>query len=100
MVKKVRETTIRAGTVSKSSTNKPLDKENTKAALFKTFGDENLRQLMSGYGLTSSDMKVVLDKKRENLYQVACLRLFEMTHKGSIAENVGNHPNAYFNSSL
>ena len=55
---------------------------------------------MSGYGLTSSDMKVVLDKKRENLYQVACLRLFEMTHKGSIAENVGNHPNAYFNSSL
>lgn len=45
-------------------------------------------------------MKVVLDKKKENLYQVACLRLFEMTHKGSIAENVGNHPNAYLNSSL
>jgi len=40
-----------------------------------------------------------MDKKRENLYQVACLRLFETTHKNSIAENVGNHPNAYFSSS-
>ena len=45
-------------------------------------------------------MKVIVDKKKENLYQVACLRLFEITHKGSIAENVGNHPNAYFNSSI
>ena len=45
-------------------------------------------------------MKIVLDKKKENLYQVACLRLHEMTHKGSIAENVGNHPNSYFNASI
>lgn len=45
-------------------------------------------------------MRVVIDKKKENLYQVACLRLYEMTHKGSIAENVGNHPNSYFNSSI
>ena len=45
-------------------------------------------------------MKVVLDKKKENLYQVACLRLYEISHKGSIAENVGNHPNSYFNSSI
>jgi len=40
-----------------------------------------------------------MGKKRENLYQVACLRLFEATHKGAVAENVGNHPNAYFSSS-
>jgi hypothetical protein len=45
-------------------------------------------------------MRVVLDKKKENLYQVACLRLYEFSHKGSIAENVGNHPNSYFNSSI
>lgn len=44
-------------------------------------------------------MAIVMDKKRDNLYQVACLRLFETTHKNSIADNVGNHPNAYFTSS-
>jgi len=67
---------------------------------FKTFGDDNIRSLLSGYGLSSSDMKIVMDKKKENLYQVACLRLYELSHKNSVADNVGNHPNAYFNSSL
>jgi hypothetical protein len=45
-------------------------------------------------------MKPIIDKRRENLYQVACLRLFETTHKGCVTENVGNHPNGYFNSSI
>ena len=54
---------------------------------------------MGSYGLTKPDLAVVIEKKREHLYQVACLRLFEATHKNSIAENVGNHPNAYFTSS-
>jgi len=67
---------------------------------FKNFGDDNLRQLLSGYGLSGSDMRVVMEKKKENLYQVACLRLYEFTHKDAVAENVGNHPNAYINSSL
>lgn len=67
---------------------------------FKTFGDENMRQLLSTYGLTSSDMNIVLDKKRENLYQVACLRLFELSHQDAVAENVGNHPNSFFTSSI
>ena len=67
---------------------------------FKTFGDDNLRQLLSTYGLSSSDMNVVLDKKKDNLYQVACLRVFEMSHKGAVADNVGNHPNSFFNSSI
>lgn len=45
-------------------------------------------------------MRIVMDKKKDNLYQVACLKLFELSHKGGIADNVGNHPNAYVNSSL
>ena len=45
-------------------------------------------------------MNVVLDKKKDNLYQVACLRVFEMSHKGGVADNVGNHPNSFFNSSI
>ena len=45
-------------------------------------------------------MRTVMEKKQDNLYQVACLRLFEGTHKHGVAENVGNHPNSYFTSSL
>ena len=59
-----------------------------------------MRSLLSGYGLSASDMKIVIDKKKEGMYQVACLRLYELAHKNSIADNVGNHPNAFFNSSI
>jgi hypothetical protein len=31
---------------------------------------------------------------------VACLRLFEAVHPGGVTDNVGNHPNAFFNSSF
>lgn len=41
-----------------------------------------------------------MDKKDQNLYQVACLRLFENSHKNGMAENVGNHPNSFFTSAL
>jgi len=58
-----------------------------------------LVQVLASYGVNKVDMETVLAKKRENLYQVACLRLFEFSHKGAVAENVGNHPNAYFSSS-
>jgi hypothetical protein len=59
-----------------------------------------LRQLLSTYGLSASDTNIVLDKKREGLFQVACLRLFELSHKNAVGENVGNHPNSFFNSSI
>ena len=35
---------------------------------FKVFGEENLRQLLSTYGLAASDMNVIIDKKREGLF--------------------------------
>lgn len=35
---------------------------------FKTFGEDNLVQLMGSYGLTKQDLAVILEKKRENLY--------------------------------
>lgn len=59
-----------------------------------------MRQLLSSYGLKNEEMKVVFDKRKENLHQVACLRLFEIVHPGSVTDNVGNHPNAFLNSSI
>ena len=67
---------------------------------FKTFSDENLIQLLSSYGISKQELRVILDKKENNLHQVACLRLFESTHKNGVAENVGNHPNSFFSSAL
>ena len=67
---------------------------------FKTFSNENLIQLINSYGIAKNDLKVILDKKDSNLHQVACLRLFESTHKNGVAENVGNHPNSFFTSAL
>lgn len=31
---------------------------------------------------------------------MACLRLFETVHPNGVTDNVGNHPNAFFNSSV
>ena len=59
-----------------------------------------MRQLLSSYGLKAEEMRGVLDKRRENLHQVACLRLFEAVHPGCVTDNVGNHPNAFLNSSV
>ena len=67
---------------------------------FKTFSEDNLKQLLSSYGLKTEEMKGIVDKRRENLHQVACLRLFEAVHPGGVTDNVGNHPNAFFNSSF
>jgi DNA primase large subunit len=63
---------------------------------FKTFNGENLKQVLSTYGLTHSEMATILEKKDGGHHQVACLRLFEYSTKNGVSENVGNHPNAFF----
>ena len=42
----------------------------------------------------------MLAQNREKLHQVACLRLYELVHPENSGDNVGNHPNSYFNSSV
>jgi hypothetical protein len=51
---------------------------------------------MGSYGISKEEFEVINQKKNENLYQVACLRLFEFNHKNAVTENVGNHPVSYF----
>jgi hypothetical protein len=45
-------------------------------------------------------MRNIVNKNRENLHKVACLQLFEVVHPGGFTDNVGNHPNAFFDSSF
>lgn len=35
---------------------------------FKTMSEDNLKNLLSSYGVKSDDMKPIIDKRRENLY--------------------------------
>jgi DNA primase large subunit len=68
---------------------------------FKTYSEDNLRQLIASYNLKQEDVNSIVSKSRkENHHQVACLRLFEASHKGGVTDNVGNHPNGFFNSSV
>jgi hypothetical protein len=64
------------------------------------YSESNLRDLLVTYDVNDNVINSILMKKREHLYQVACLRLYEAVHKGGVADNVGNHPNGFFNSSV
>lgn len=50
--------------------------------------------------MKQDEIDTVIAKNKEKLHQVACLRLFEAVHPGAQADNVGNHPNSFFNSSV
>mmetsp|Transcript_4574 Transcript_4574/g.6114 ORF Transcript_4574/g.6114 Transcript_4574/m.6114 type:complete len:473 (-) Transcript_4574:35-1453(-) len=50
--------------------------------------------------LASDDIDFILEPLKTKDYQVACRRHFERSHKGSDSENVGNHPNAWYEASV
>jgi DNA primase large subunit len=68
---------------------------------FKYFKDETMSEfLLKKYELKAGDLIPIMEKKREGACQVACIKLWDATHKVDTKDNVGNHPNAYFSSSL
>eukprot|EP00743_Colponemidia_sp_Colp-15_P006874 GILK01007417.1.p1 GENE.GILK01007417.1~~GILK01007417.1.p1 ORF type:complete len:450 (-),score=49.40 GILK01007417.1:147-1496(-) len=68
--------------------------------VFKNFDENHLSAYLSKLRVGAAEAKEIVDKaSKEHHYQIACLKLFEATHKGCSTENVGNHPNAYFEAS-
>lgn len=68
---------------------------------FKYFKDEVLSDfLLKKYHLSADQLLPIMDKKREGACQVSCIKLWDATHDIDTKDNVGNHPNAYFSSSL
>jgi DNA primase large subunit len=68
---------------------------------FKYFKDEVLNDFLhKKYHLSSDKLLPIMDKKREGACQVACIKLWDATHEVDTKDNVGNHPNAFFSSSL
>ena len=68
---------------------------------FKTFKEETLTDfLIANYGLKAEEVRTIIEKWRLNEFQVACVRLWEFKHPNGVKNNVGNSPNAYYDSSL
>lgn len=68
---------------------------------FKYFKDELMLDfLIKKYDLTSDSIIPIMEKKREGAWQIAWIKLWDATHSIDTKDNVGNHPNAYFSSSL
>jgi DNA primase large subunit len=68
---------------------------------FKYFKDEVLSDfLLKKYHLSADQLLPIMDKKREGAAQVSCIKLWDATHDIDTKDNVGNHPNAYFSSSI
>ncbi|KAK0069423.1 DNA primase large subunit [Biomphalaria pfeifferi] len=70
---------------------------------FKHFEAEFLRQRLSSLGVSKDGVDVVMKYTKGGHYQVACAKLFELTHgindTNSEVEMVIQHPNQYFENS-
>lgn len=67
----------------------------------KYFKDETLSDFLTKkYDISVRDLLPIMEKKREGAPQIACIKLWDATHKIDTKDNVGNHPNAYISSSL
>ena len=88
--------------ISETGTN-PLAGEH-HGCPFKTFDEAQLRAQLQQMSVSVSDIHFILDKAKNQHFQVACGKYFEAKHKGStlIETELGGitHPNQYFDESM
>eukprot|EP00501_MAST-03F_sp_TOSAG23-6_P001327 GSMAST32.ASY1.ANO1.1375.1 assembled CDS len=66
---------------------------------FRHWDDTHLRARLSKLKVSGSDINNIIDAAKNGHFQIACRKHFEVTHKGADANDVGNHPNAWFDAS-
>ncbi|GAX18509.1 DNA primase large subunit [Fistulifera solaris] len=73
---------------------------------FKHYDEQNLHRLLQKLNIgDEKDRREILQQKKMQQYQLACLKHFEVTHPNAFSsdvpmDNVGNHPNAWFQASV
>lgn len=67
---------------------------------FKHQDGSQLKQTLVGYGTADNVVNEILDLVRNQHYEVACQRYFDVTHPGYVSEVPHGHPNKYFKESL
>lgn len=67
---------------------------------FKTFSEDNLRKVLNTCNLNPLDIEEIISKKKNNEYQMACVKYFEGKFPKIQGEGIGIHPNKYFISAM
>jgi DNA primase large subunit len=76
---------------------------------FRHYDDNSLSALLGSMGISGQDKDGILHHKKTKNFQLACAKHFEVTHpgieklsaaEGVSMEGVGNHPNAWMESSV
>lgn len=65
---------------------------------YKHMSSDKLAEKLLEYGLPQSDVNLIIDYTKEDLYMTACTTYFESTHN-CYAKETFCHPNSYFNES-
>ena len=79
--------------------NSPLGNE-CHGCPFKTYSNENLKNLLNTCNINEGDIEDILDKKKRNEFQFACVKYFEGKFPGILGEGIGIHPNKYFTTAM
>ena len=79
--------------------NVPMGRE-CHGCPFKTYSVENLRKILNTCNLNPMDIEEIISKKKNNEYQVACVKYFEAKFPKVQGEGIGIHPNKYFSSAM
>lgn len=67
---------------------------------YKTYSGENLRKILNTCNLNPIDIEEILNKKKNNEFQLACVKYFEAKFPKVTGEGIGIHPNKYFSSAM
>jgi DNA primase large subunit len=65
---------------------------------YKTFSEANLRSQLQQLQISGGGQKQVLELSKNNHYQLACAKVFELTHDVAAEEGI-NHPNQFYDLS-
>jgi DNA primase large subunit len=79
--------------------NGPMGRE-CHGCPFKTYSADNLRKILATCNLNPMDIEEIISKKKNNEYQLSCVKYFEGKFPKVIGDGVGIHPNRYFSSAM
>jgi DNA primase large subunit len=79
--------------------NGPMGRE-CHGCPFKTYSADNLRKILATCNLNPMDIEEIISKKKNNEYQLSCVKYFEGKFPKVEGDGVGIHPNRYFASAM
>ena len=79
--------------------NGPMGRE-CHGCPFKTYSADNLRKILATCNLNPMDIEEIISKKKNNEYQLSCVKYFEGKFPKVTGDGVGIHPNRYFSSAM